>query len=74
MQQLSSNKSAKQRLGVNHVPLAVAVEAALRVASARGEGVFVVPQATSLRIALCAVREGDIPRLVEAFARPLVSS
>ncbi len=45
-----------------------------RGAQMRAEGVFVVPQATSLRIALCAVREADIPRLVEAFARPLVSS
>jgi aromatic-amino-acid transaminase len=45
-----------------------------RGAQMRATGVFVVPQATSLRIALCAVREGDIPRLVEAFARPLASS
>ena len=45
-----------------------------RGAQMRKEGVFVVPQATSLRIALCAVKEADIPRLVEAFARPLVAS
>ncbi len=45
-----------------------------RGAQMRAEGVFVVPQATSLRIALCAVRASDIPRLVEAFARPLQAS
>lgn len=45
-----------------------------RGAQMRAEGVFVVPQATSLRIALCAVRAADIPRLVEAFARPLQAS
>lgn len=45
-----------------------------RGAQMRAEGVFVVPQATSLRIALCAVRADDIPRLVEAFARPLQAS
>ena len=44
-----------------------------RGAQMRAEGVFVVPQATSLRVALCAVRESDIPRLVAAFARPLAA-
>jgi len=43
-----------------------APEAAARL---RAEGVFVVPQAGALRVALCSVAERDIPRLVEALAR-----
>jgi aromatic-amino-acid transaminase len=35
------------------------------------EGIFVVPQAGALRIALCSTAERDIPRLVEAIARQL---
>lgn len=35
----------------------------------KGDGVFVVPQADALRVALCSVAERDIPRLVESIAR-----
>ncbi len=42
-----------------------------RGAQLRADGVFVVPQANSLRIALCAVPGASLPRLVAAFARPL---
>ena len=40
--------------------------AALRL---KAEGVFVVPQAGALRVALCSVAERDVPRLVDALAR-----
>ncbi len=40
--------------------------AALRL---KAEGVFVVPQAGALRVALCSVAERDVPRLVEALGR-----
>ena len=75
MQQLSSNKSAKQRLGVNHVPLAVAVEAALRVASARGEGVFVIGGIVRDLLMGGTIGDYDLDIVVEgdglAFARAL---
>jgi aromatic-amino-acid transaminase len=35
----------------------------------KADGIFVVPQAGALRIALCSVPERDIPRLVAAIAR-----
>ncbi|APR83571.1 Biosynthetic Aromatic amino acid aminotransferase alpha [Minicystis rosea] len=35
----------------------------------KAEGVFVVPQAGALRVALCSVAERDVPRLVDAIAR-----
>ena len=35
----------------------------------KADGVFVVPQAGALRVALCSVAERDIPRLVEALVR-----
>ena len=37
----------------------------------KAEGVFVVPQAGALRVALCSVAERDVPRLVDAVARAL---
>jgi aspartate/tyrosine/aromatic aminotransferase len=40
--------------------------AALRL---KADGVFVVPQAGALRVALCSVAERDVPRLVDALAR-----
>jgi aromatic-amino-acid transaminase len=42
--------------------------AALRL---KAEGVFVVPQAGALRVALCSVAERDIGRLVDAIGRAL---
>lgn len=35
----------------------------------RAEGVYVVPQAGALRVALCSVATRDIPRLVDALAK-----
>ena len=35
----------------------------------KADGIFVVPQAGALRVALCSVAERDIPRLTEALAR-----
>jgi aromatic-amino-acid transaminase len=35
----------------------------------RAEGVFVVPVAGALRVALCSVAERDVPRLVDSMAR-----
>lgn len=35
------------------------------------DGVFVVPQAGALRVALCSVAERDVPRLVESIARAI---
>jgi len=43
-----------------------AAGAALRL---KAEGVFVVPLAGALRVALCSVAERDVPRLVDAIAR-----
>jgi aspartate/tyrosine/aromatic aminotransferase len=44
-------------------------DAAAQAARMREQhGVFVVPQADALRVALCAVAERDIPRLTEALA------
>lgn len=37
----------------------------------KAEGLFVVPQAGAIRVALCSVAERDIPRLVEGIARHL---
>jgi aspartate/tyrosine/aromatic aminotransferase len=37
----------------------------------RAEGVFVVPVAGALRVALCSVAERDVPRLVDSIARAL---
>ncbi|NUO48751.1 MAG: aminotransferase class I/II-fold pyridoxal phosphate-dependent enzyme [Polyangiaceae bacterium] len=34
----------------------------------KGDGIFVVPQAGALRVALCSVAERDIPRLVDGLA------
>ncbi len=42
-------------------------DAAAKAASMRARGVFVVPQKTALRVALCGVAARDIPRLVEAL-------
>jgi aromatic-amino-acid transaminase len=42
--------------------------AALRM---KADGVFVVPQAGALRVALCSVAERDVPRLVQSIARAL---
>lgn len=39
-----------------------------RAARMRERGVFVVPQKGALRVALCSVAAGDVPRLVEALA------
>ena len=44
-------------------------EAARAGEELKSDGVFVVPQAGALRIALCSVAERDIPRLVEAVRR-----
>ena len=46
-----------------------------RVAAERlkSEGIFVVPQAGALRVALCSVAERDIPRLVEGLVRVVKS-
>lgn len=35
----------------------------------KDDGIFVVPQAGALRVALCSVAERDIPRLVEGIAK-----
>ncbi len=48
-----------------------AAAAALRL---KAEGVFVVPLAGALRVALCSVAERDIPRLVDAIARAVAGS
>ena len=75
MQQLSSNNSAKQRSAVNHVPLAGAVEAALRVASARGERVFVIGGIVRDLLMGRTIGDYDLDIVVEgdglAFARAL---
>ena len=75
MQQLSSNNSAKQRSAVNHVPLAGAVEAALRVASARGERVFVIGGIVRDLLMGVTIGDYDLDIVVEgdglAFARAL---
>jgi aromatic-amino-acid transaminase len=42
-------------------------------AELKRDGVYVVPQAGALRVALCSVAERDVPRLVEAIARRLRS-
>jgi aromatic-amino-acid transaminase len=44
-------------------------DAAAASARLAEEGVFVVPLAGALRVALCSVPERDVPRLVEAIAR-----
>jgi aromatic-amino-acid transaminase len=44
-------------------------DAPAAAARLKAEGVFVVPIAGALRIALCSVAERDVPRLVEALAR-----
>ena len=46
-----------------------------KAAAMRAKGVFVVPQVRAegtgaLRVALCAVPERDVPRLVDALAEP----
>lgn len=75
MQQLSSNNSAKQRSAVNHVPLAGAVEAALRVASVRGERVFVIGGIVRDLLMGGTIGDYDLDIVVEgdglAFARAL---
>ncbi len=43
-------------------------------AALKQDGVFVVPQAGALRVALCSVAERDIPRLVTAIAKRLGAS
>ncbi|MFO0591773.1 MAG: aminotransferase class I/II-fold pyridoxal phosphate-dependent enzyme [Polyangiaceae bacterium] len=40
-------------------------------AALKQDGVFVVPQAGALRVALCSVAERDVPRLVAAIAKRL---
>lgn len=35
----------------------------------KGEGIFVVPLAGAIRVALCSVAERDLPRLVDGIAR-----
>ncbi len=40
-------------------------------AALKQDGVFVVPQAGALRVALCSVPERDVPRLVDAIAKRL---
>lgn len=48
----------------------VLCEGAFDVAAAlKKDGLYVVPQAGALRVALCSVAERDIPRIVEAIAR-----
>lgn len=50
----------------------VLCDGAFDVAAAlKQDGVFVVPQAGALRVALCSVAERDVPRLVEAISRRL---
>lgn len=50
----------------------VLCEGAFDVAAAlKQDGVFVVPQAGALRVALCSVAERDVPRLVDAIAKRL---
>lgn len=39
----------------------------------KDEGIFVVPQADALRVALCSVAERDVPRLVTGIARHVAS-
>ena len=39
----------------------------------KGDGIFVVPQADALRIALCSVAERDIARLVDGIARQVAA-
>jgi aromatic-amino-acid transaminase len=47
----------------------VLCDGAFEAASAlKQDGVFVVPQAGALRVALCSVAERDVPRLAEAIA------
>ena len=40
----------------------------------KDEGIFVVPQAGALRVALCSVAERDIPRMALAIAKRLGTS
>lgn len=50
----------------------VLCDGAFDVAAAlKQDGVFVVPQAGALRVALCSVSERDVPRLVDAIAKRL---
>ena len=50
----------------------VLCDGAFDVAAAlKQDGVFVVPQAGALRVALCSVAERDVPRLVAAIAKRL---
>lgn len=44
-------------------------DAPAAAARLKAEGVFVVPQAGALRVALCSVAERDVPRLVDAIGR-----
>jgi aromatic-amino-acid transaminase len=44
-------------------------KAAEAAAKLKAEGVFVVPQAGALRVALCSVAERDVARLVDAIGR-----
>jgi len=46
-------------------------DAPAAAARLKAGGLFVVPQAGALRVALCSVAERDIPRLVEGIARQL---
>jgi aromatic-amino-acid transaminase len=38
-----------------------------RAAAMKAKGVYVVPQNGALRVAICAVPEKDVPRVVDAF-------
>lgn len=44
-------------------------DAPAAAAALRAEGIFVVPQAGALRVALCSVAEADVPRLVSGLRR-----
>jgi aromatic-amino-acid transaminase len=44
-------------------------DAQTAAARLREEGIFVIPLAGGLRVALCSVAERDIPRLIEGIAR-----
>jgi aromatic-amino-acid transaminase len=43
-------------------------DAAATATKLKADGIFVVPQAGAIRVALCSVAERDIPRLVEGIA------
>ncbi|MFO0675112.1 MAG: aminotransferase class I/II-fold pyridoxal phosphate-dependent enzyme [Polyangiaceae bacterium] len=48
-------------------------DAAAKAAAMRVDGVFVVPQRESIRVALCSVAERDVERLVQILAKHLGS-